>query len=493
MLRAVLLAALVAVSAAAPVGHTALAQSEHRSVLRVPAAATYPIVKRVTVGLHKAMVVELPREAASVHVSAPAKLDALLHSSRRIHLVGMEVGQANAFFFDKGGDQILTLEVVIERDLAALQAMLSRLMPGSDISVEAVNDTIVLTGRVRNAADAARVADLAGRLSEAEAPDGRSKVINMLTVESREQVLLKVTVAEIQRNTLKQLGVDVNAIGNFGAMIANPLNPIAGASVPLAAAAAGRTLLGGGTANGYTINNQTPPNRLTLQTTGNDGTIAGTIRAMERNGLIRTLAEPNLTAISGETANFLAGGEFPVPVGQDNDRITIEFKPFGVGLAFTPVVMSEGRISMKVSTEVSELSSDGAITLQNINIPALKVRRANTTIELPSGGSLVIAGLLSDETKQAIEGLPGLKNLPILGALFRSRDYIKRETELVVIVTPYVVDPTARQNLARPDDNFAPAGDLKTYFFGHLNRVYGREPKHMPVGSYKGSVGFIID
>ena len=226
--------------------------------------------------------------------------------------------------------------------------------------------------------------------------------------------------------------------------------------------------------------------------------MAARVRASEQDGLIRVLAEPTLTAISGESASFLAGGEFPVPVGQDDDRISIEFKPFGVGLAFTPVVMSEGRISMKVSTEVSELSTDGAFTLNvgftsGITIPALKVRRANTTVELSSGGTMIMAGLISEKTKQNINGVPGLKRLPILGALFRSRDFEKSETELVVLVTPYVVNQVARAKLTRPDGGFASASDKKTILFGHLNRIYGRDPEQLPPGGYKGDYGFIVE
>jgi pilus assembly protein CpaC len=222
------------------------------------------------------------------------------------------------------------------------------------------------------------------------------------------------------------------------------------------------------------------------------------LRALEENGLIHTLAEPNLTAISGETANFLAGGEFPIPVNQTSGAngvptISVEFKQFGIGLAFTPVVMSEGLISLKVSTEVSELTNQGAVILSNIAIPALKVRRAETVVELPSGGSLVMAGLLSDQSKQAIAGYPGLKNLPILGTLFRSRDFIKNETELVVLVTPYVVDPVARQKLSTPTDGFGWASDVNTDLLGQMNRIYGRDPERAPVGQFNGDVGFIVE
>jgi pilus assembly protein CpaC len=207
---------------------------------------------------------------------------------------------------------------------------------------------------------------------------------------------------------------------------------------------------------------------------------------------MRTLAEPQLTAISGETASFLAGGEFPIPVAQDKDTISVQWKPFGVGLSFTPVVLDAGRISMKIATEVSEISSEGAITLDTISIPSLSVRRASTTVEMPSGGSLVMAGLLSDNINQNIDGVPGLKNIPILGALFRSKDYRKRETELVIIVTPFVVRPTARVALARPDDGYMPDAEIDGALIGRLNRVYGN-PAEPPAGRFQGDIGFIIE
>jgi pilus assembly protein CpaC len=196
--------------------------------------------------------------------------------------------------------------------------------------------------------------------------------------------------------------------------------------------------------------------------------------------------------VSGEVANFLAGGEFPIPIVDSDGKLTVSFKQFGVGLAFTPVVMTEGRISLKIESEVSELSTEGAVIISGFSIPALKTRRAKSTVELPSGGSLALAGLLSDSTRQNIDGFPGLKDVPVLGTLFRSRDYIKQETELVVIVTPYMVRPTARQNLVRPDDGLSPASDLKANFLGHLNRIYGKG-RELPPGGLKGDYGFIVE
>jgi pilus assembly protein CpaC len=223
---------------------------------------------------------------------------------------------------------------------------------------------------------------------------------------------------------------------------------------------------------------------------------------MERAGLVRTLAEPTLTAISGEAATFLAGGEFPVvtgvtcnPPGSSACQSTVEFKKFGVGLNFTPVVMSEGRISMKILTEVSELSSEGAIVSAGITIPALSVRRADTSVEIPSGGSLVMAGMIQDQTKQQLNGIPGVMNLPVLGALFKSRDYINRQSELVVMVTPYVVRAVAQKDLSRPDDGFADASDASTTLLGRFNRLYGvpGADNPRPEKSYRGSIGFILD
>jgi pilus assembly protein CpaC len=460
-----------------------LAGEEYRSVIRIAGGGDRPISKQIAVGLDKTVVVELPREVSNVHVSSPKKLDAVVQSANRVYLIGMAVGQASAFFSDREGRQFLTLEVSIERDFTPIVDMLERLIPGSRIKLEGVSDNVVITGRVKSAADAARASEVVARFVQQE--PGGNKVINMLAVDAREQVLLKVTVAEMERNTVKQLGVDLQSIGNFGTAIIDPFSAT-GATVGERAAA----VL---TQNGFSVNNAAPASSIQAQWTNSNGAILGTVRALERNGLMRTLAEPNLTAISGETANFLAGGEFPIPVAQDEGDITIEFKPFGVSLAFTPLVLSEGRISMKISTEVSELSNDGAIRLTSITVPALKVRRANTTIELPSGGSLVMAGLISDETRQAMEGLPGLKNLPVLGTLFRSRDFLKKETELVVIVTPYVVNPAARSQLARPDDGFAAPNDLHSTLIGNLNRVYGKRPEQPPVCCYKGEFGFIVE
>lgn len=525
-----MLAALGAVCltlAGAVVPEATFADQQHRSYLRIGESGGS---RQLRLGLNKAMIVELPHPVREVMVSNPGQIDAVLQTSTRAYLTGRAVGEANVIFVDKDGRQVVTLEVSIERDLQSLGALLTRLIPNSNIQVEGIGERVVLTGTVTNPIDANRACEIVtsfiGALDQdttstsaggggsavsfstsSATPNGGSaistsclvtNVINLISVEGREQVLLKVSVVEMERNIIKQFGIDLGTLinsGNFAfaalSKLPFPINTQGGGVIapfvqnPLGAAPGDLgtpSFVSQGVAGGG------------VQWLTENNRVQTVLRALESNGLLHTLAEPNLTAISGETANFLAGGEFPIPVAQQLGTISVEFKKFGIGLAFTPVVMSEGRISLKVSTEVSELSNQGAVILSNITIPALKVRRAETVVELPSGGSLVMAGLLSDQSKQALSGYPGLKNLPVLGTLFRSRDFLKNESELVVLVTPYVVKPVARSRLAQPDDGFGWANDWNTdLLLGQMNRVYGRHPERAPVGRFDGDVGFIVE
>ncbi len=479
-----------------------VAASTHRSVFSVRDSNQLPMTKGLAVALNKSLLIELPRELRDVVVSDPATLDVVVQSSNRAYLIGKKYGQANAFFFDVNGERILTLEIQVERDTAVLDALYHRLMPGSEIRTEVLNDTLILTGSVRNPSDATKAIEIARRFAVSMKPGenvvGDLKVINMLAVEGEEQVQLRVTVAEVQRQLLKQFGINIGAIVNTGNFVTSVLTENA---LPLTAAAGLGTLpipgINPSASSVLDVYNSGP----TATTFGNSGSHGGwssggssivhTIRALERNGLVRTLAEPNLTAVSGETAKFLAGGEYPIPIVDGNGALAVRFKEFGVALAFTPIVMSEGRISLKIETEVSELTTAGAVSLSNIQIPALKKRNAKSTVELPSGGSIALAGLMSNDVRQNVDGLPGIKDLPILGTLFRSRDYIKQETELVVIVTPYLVRPIARKKLARPSDGLAPATDMKANFLGHLNRIYGKGSM-VNAGSTK-DFGFIVE
>ncbi|NJO33285.1 MAG: type II and III secretion system protein family protein [Rhodospirillales bacterium] len=480
---------------------------DHQSTIRIRESDGLPAHKGIKLGRNKSTLVEVPRELRDVIVSNPEIMDAVVQSSNRVYLIGKKVGQSNAFFFDINGKQIVTLEVSIEHDTSVLESLFKRLIPGSNIKAEVLNETVILSGTVRAPADAARASSIASRFIVTPTPEAHerhpAKVINMIAVEGEEQVMLQVVVAEMQRSIMKQFGINLGAeinIGNFatGFMTANglPLTSAAGltrmgqvgsdVAKPIGqgcVAVLDESLTEGVVGNSGFNNHWKTGNNCSTQV----------LRALERDGLVRTLAEPNLTAISGETARFLAGGEYPIPVVDSVGKLSVTFKEFGIGVTFTPVVMSEGRINLKIETEVSELTDVGAVVLSGIAIPALKKRKANSTVEMPSGGTLAMAGLLSDDTRKNIDGFPGLKDVPMLGTLFRSQDYIKRETELVVLVTPYMVRPTARKQFARPDDGFAPASDLKSNLLGHMNRVYGKGGPLPVDGGLKGDVGFIVE
>src|SRR5215207_5911006 len=419
-------------------------------------------------GIGKSVVIDLPRDIKDVLVADPTIANAVVRSSRRAYIIGVKVGQTNVYFFDANGVQISGLDIAVTRDLNGLRAALKQALPHSDVRVEGLGEGLILSGNVATPLEAQTAFDIASRLVD----DGK-KVVNSIVVQGRDQVMLKVTVAEVQRDIVKQLGVDLSGSLGTGTAVVNfnNVNPF--------------------TATGQALSSS--------NITGTFKSVTATLRAMERAGVIRTLAEPNLTAISGESANFLAGGEFPVPAGSTCDatgrncQVTIAFKKFGISLNFTPVVLGEGRISLRVASEVSELSNEGALQQAGISIPSLRVRRTDTTVEIPSGGALAMAGLIQEQTKQQINGLPGLMQLPILGTLFKSRDFVKHQTELAVIVTPYIVRSVARQQLSRPDDGFADASDPASVLLGRFNRIYGVARAPEPKQPYHGKYGFILD
>lgn len=437
------------------------------------------VSKSIILPLNKAAIVELPRDAADVLVSQPSVVDAVVRSPRRVYLLGLTTGQTNAFFFDGRGRQILNLEIQVERDVDALGELFERVMPDARIEIESVNDNIVLRGVAQSASEAANASELAGRFV-----GNPENVINLISVRDPEQVMLKVRIVEMQRQLLKQLGVSTSGTVRLSdaAVSFSALNSVA-------------------TNGGLGIDS-------TKFDTGDLDRLDASLQAFESNGLVRVLAEPNLTAISGESARFLAGGEFPVPVGQDDGVISIEFKEFGVGLGFTPLVLSKGRINLKVSTEVSEITTENAffvpgvttvdddgnlITTAGLSIPGLSVRRANTVVELPSGGSLVMAGLLQEDMRATVEGVPGVKDVPVLGQLFRSRNYANNETELVIIVTPYLVNPTHESKLLDPTEGFVAASDAQSILFGKIVSTYGLAGAGVNESSLQGPMGFILD
>jgi len=425
----------------------------------------------IPLGIGKSVVVDLPRDVKDVLVADPKIANAVIRSARRAYLIGVKVGQTNVFFFDAHGQQIAGFDIAVKRDLNGLRAALQHVAPDGAIQIEGLGEGVMLSGSVATPTEAQQAFDMATRLVGDE-----KKVLNSITVRGRDQVMLKVTVAEVQRDVAKQLGVNLSGSLGYGTTV---LNFNTDSPFSASGQALSNTAITPGWMNGA-------------------NSVQATVRAMERAGVIRTLAEPNMTAISGESATFLAGGEFPI-VSSVNCQAgvctpSIEFKKFGVSLNFTPVVLSEGRISLKVITEVSELSTEGALTQANFTIPSLRTRRADTTVEISSGGTLAMAGMIQEQTKQAMNGVPGLMQVPILGTLFKSRDYINRQTELVVLVTPYVVRAVARKDLSRPDDGFADASDPSSALLGRLNRIYGvagRPPE--PRGGWRGTFGFILD
>lgn len=469
-------------------GKDRVARPEPTQKLRIRAGGSGPQSHHLNLGINKAVIIELPEDARDVLVSNPAVVDAVVRTPRQVYVVGMAAGPANAFFFTASGKQLLNLEIRVERDMPELKSIIERNVKGSDITVETINDNVVINGSVKNASDAEAARQIAMRyVTDPGKTVNKDSVVNRVAIRGGDQVMVRVRVAEMQRSLAKQLGVDFAAAFDIGK------------NLPITLASSNPfSLLGQALSSSQSFN---------FGSLKGGSSVEAVMKAFERSGLIRTLAEPNLTAVSGESAKFLAGGEFPVPVARDRDgNVQIEFKPFGVGLGFTPVVLSEGRISLRISTEVSEITGENSFVSQGglgvdedgdliqvpgVTIPGLRVRRAETTVELPSGGSMVMAGLLQQTMKQNLDGIPGLKNLPILGALFQSRDFQSGETELVIIVTPYLVEATSPKNLAAPTDGFVTPSDAEAVLLSRLNAVYGSKGAQAQ-GSLKGPVGFIV-
>ena len=435
-------------------------------------------VRFLALGIGKSVVIDFPHDVKDVLVGDPKIANAVVRSAQRAYIIGTAVGQTNVVFFDAAGQQIASYDIAVKRDLNGVRSALKQTLPNAGIQIEGVGDGVMLTGSVSSPIEAQQAGDLAARLV-----GGADKVVNSIAVRGRDQVMLKVTVAEVRRDIVKQMGIDLSASMNAGTTIVKFNNN-----------------------NPFTANNQplVPGNGL-FTSFGSMPSVQATLRAMESAGVVRTLAEPNLTAISGESATFISGGEFPIPAGVTCQTTTtgtigqciqtVSYKKFGISLNFTPVVLTEGRISLRVMTEVSEVSTENALTggVGGTTIPSIKTRRAETTLEIPSGGSMAMAGLIQEQTKQAVNGLPGLDQVPILGALFRSQDFVNNQTELMVLVTPFIVRAVAQKELSRPDDGFAAASDTQSTLLARINQIYGVPGSAEPVGSYQGNFGFITD
>ena len=460
----------------------------------VPAAigdAHAQIKRTIKLGIGKSAVMHLPGGIKDVLVGDTKIADVVLRSRRTLYVFARKIGQTNIFLLDANGNPVASVDIVVSFDTRPLQRLISKVLPDANITVESSGDQIILGGTAKTPAQVNKAMELANRFVSGAGGafsffslfgggSGNGKVVNAVRITGKDQVTIKVKLAEVSRDAIKQLRTNFSRID----VSKGPLSTTSAAGV-----ASFFTF-------GFPLGNLTTQGTGYLNYTKNGNTVEGLLNVLERDGLMRLLAEPTLTAISGESANFMAGGEVPVVIDYDanEDKYTYDFKPVGVLLGFTPLVLSEGRISLKVNVEVSELSSRYAQPVGNTSINGIEKRRAATTVELPSGGTLAIAGMIREQTRQYVEGIPGLKNLPILGALFRSRDFQSNQTELVVLATPYIVTPRNEKKFRTPVDRLNIASDYQTYFLGRLHRVYGGKAQDAPGRRvYHGNVGFIVE
>jgi len=439
------------------------------------------LVKNLQLGVGKSVIVDLPEDAAEIYVGDPRIANAIVRSAKRIYVSAIANGQTTIFALGRDGRKIAIVEVSVGRDVGQLSNLLNAAIPGNDIHVRTVADSIILTGSVASAGDAQKASDIAsGFIADAggtfsfgaagiSASGGSTgKVINSLTIRGLDQVSLKVTVAEIRRDVSKQLGVTMSGSGPNGSLTLD---------------------------NPFAINGALSATQATLNWMRGSGDFSATIKAFERQGVAHTLAEPTVTAVSGESAKFMAGGTIPIANSQSCTgglcQVGFIQQPYGVTLNFTPVVLSQGRIQLRIATEVTDVDYSKQVTFSGVSIPGFRTRNNVTTVELPSGGSIATAGLISTQSQQAINGLPGLMNLPVLGALFRSRDYQRDETELMVIVTPYIVHAIDPSQVVRPDQNFEDSSDPQAVLLGRVNRIYSTSGSLRPLPGYAGKIGFI--
>jgi pilus assembly protein CpaC len=447
-----LLAASVAVSAA---------------LAAVPASAQVSVAEGIHAGeldvpVNKSQVLRTDRPYSKALIGNPDIADVLPLTNNSVYVLGKKAGTTSLTLYDRGNHLIAVVDVVVGPDVVSLRRELSDMIPAQDISARMSNDSIVLEGVVPNAV----AADRAVQVADTYAP---GKVVNLLSIGSSQQVMLEVRFAEIKRSALKQLGLNWDVM-SCGSPPCSNLNGVIGNGTsthpftdPNTGEVIGSQILHGAITDSFAIISRT------FRAFGQNFNV--TLDALERKGAVSTLAEPTLVALSGETASFLAGGEFPVPVVQGNGgggngggstAITVEWKPFGVSLAFTPTVLADGVINMVVAPEVSSIDPSASLVINNITIPGLQTRRAKSVVEMRDGESFALAGLIRKDFSDTVRQVPLLGSIPIIGALFRSTGFQHEETELVIIVTPHLVRPVPAGTLKLPTDRVGPPneGDL---------------------------------
>ncbi len=411
----------------------------------------------MTVPVNKSQVLKLDRPFSRAMIGNPEIADVMPLSVNSVYLLGKANGSTNLALYDRRGELIAVVDVVVGPDVLGLKRQVAEMFPGEDVRLSNSNESIVVEGQVSSPMAAERIVALA----DTHAP---GKVLNLLSVGSPQQVLLEVRVSEMSRGTVKQLGINSFTWENSSTA--------------------------GGFAGGA-IDGRAGPFSAALSVFGPGINVR--LDALERQGLVRTLAQPNLVSLSGEPANFLAGGEFPVPVGvNQNGQISIEFKQFGVSVAFTPTVLGDGLINLVVAPEVSSLDRDASVQLNSATIPGLKVRRAKTTLEMRDGQSFAIAGLIQQDFSDTVRAIPLLGKIPILGALFRSTDFNKAETELVITVTPRIVRPVKPGQLSLPTDSVLPPDPASLFLLGKTEKRAPQRPMSTLPGGIDGDHGHIV-
>ena len=470
---------------------------------QLPAGSQRP-TRDVLLSIGEGELITLPASVADVWVSNPAVADVYVQSARQLNLYGKEFGETTVFATAADGSVVYSATVRVSQNITSVDKVLRAAMPEADIHVQMVGQIAVMTGTVPSPDDVAQAQTLVTQLLNpgVDPTAGQLKigVINRLRSATPLQVQLQVKFAEVSRSFVKNISSNISTqdrTGGFTFGLGSGRSPGSVSGVDLSAyPTATIPVPGGGTitgpydpSTGQFINprgtgiaNIARGNNFT--TLGLAGHLLGldilqAIDLGERNGQVSTLAEPNLTALSGETGSFLAGGEFPIPISQGLGAVSVEYKQYGISLSYTPTVLADGRISLRVRPEVSQLSSQGAVQINGTTIPALSTRRAETTVELGSGQSLMIAGLLQNDHNNSIEQTPGLANIPILGALLRSNGFQRNETELVIVITPYLVKPVNAGEIALPTDGYKGPSDLQRVFLGKLadGTTGGERPK----------------
>jgi pilus assembly protein CpaC len=439
--------------------------------------------RKLTVNSGKSLIIRMKSPVKRISIAASDTADALVLSPTQIYVTGKTPGSTDITLWGEDDRVAAIFDVEVAPDVSGLKMRLHEILPyETDIKVSGAGERITLSGTVSGPG----VMTQALGLAESYAPrdkQGKPKVLNLLEVADVQQVMIEVRVSEMDRTLTKQLGINFNTVSasgrQFGISLLDGLTAFPASGWP------GNPLSASSNVNGA------------FKFLANGATWTTFIDALQDNGLLRILAEPTLITLSGKPANFLAGGEFPIPVPQAGASvpiITIQYKPYGVGLNFTPTVLSNGRISISVAPEVSELDFSQAISLQGFIIPSITTRRVSTTVELGDGQSFAIAGLLSDQVKEDVQKIPLLGDIPILGALFRSSSFQRSQTELVVIVTPHLVKPLDLSKQTLPTDAYVAPGDFEFYLKGRLEGEAGRKaplPGGLKKGGLEGDFGYI--